>query len=87
MLISSSIEAQAYDQLDICANTDHDLLCVRIQYKGLFSWGRNVWRNNCSLYEEENFLGDFKEFLMFESFKVGRLHNPNLNGGLTRVQV
>ena len=76
VLISPSLEALAYDQLELCV-TDHDLLTVRIQYRSLFSSGRNRWRNNCRVYEDQNFLQDFKRFFTFESFKVGRVHNPN----------
>ena len=76
VLISPSLEAHAYDQLELCV-TDHDLVCVRIQYRSIFNWGGNRWKNNCSLYEEQDFLEGFKRFFMFESFKVGRVRNPN----------
>ena len=76
VLISPLLHALSYDQVDMLV-TDHDLVIARIQYRSVLAWGKRRWRNNCSLYNEEGFLYDFKQFWIKESQGFCRIRNPN----------
>ena len=74
--MSKSIIIQSYDHLDI-ASSDHDLIITQLKYKSLFKWGKNIWRDNCQIYKDDDFINNFKKFWIIESQDVCRKRNPN----------
>ena len=76
ILVSKSLDVIGYEQLDLLVS-DHDLLIAHIQYKSLICWGKSRWKNNCSLYENADFLQDFEIFWTIEAQDISRVTNPN----------
>ena len=76
ILISPNIAIVSYDQLDMLVS-DHDLIMAQVQYKSMIKWGKSRWRNNCSIYNDTDFLEKHKVFWILESQNVSRVRNPN----------
>lgn len=75
ILVSPVLDVIAYDQIDIFSS-DHVLIMAQICCQGTYQKPKKRWRNNCSLYAEDDFVLNFRCFWCIQSSDKKFLTNP-----------